>query len=78
MLAPEQIRQGRTILNDLARDAGRDPQSIEVVAMPVAPEPDAFKAYEDAGADEGVVVIMPTTEKEMVRELEQIAQKVLP
>jgi hypothetical protein len=46
--------------------------------MPVAPEPDAFKAYEDAGADEGVVVIMPTTEKEMVRELEQIAQKVLP
>jgi probable F420-dependent oxidoreductase len=78
MLAPEQIQQGRTILNDFARDAGRDPQCIEVVAMPVAPEPDAFKAYEDAGADGGVVWIMPTTEQEMVRELEQIAQKVLP
>jgi len=77
MLTPEQIRQGRAILNDLAREAGRDPQSIEVVAVPVPAEPDVFKAYEDAGADGAVVFIMPRTEDEMVGELEQIAQKVL-
>jgi probable F420-dependent oxidoreductase len=78
MFTPEQIRQGRTILNDLARDAGRDPQSIEVVAMPVSAELDVLKAYEDAGADAVVVLIMPAVEKEMVRELEQIAQKLIP
>jgi probable F420-dependent oxidoreductase len=77
MFTPEQIRQGRGILNDLARDAGRDPQSIEVVAMPVPADPDVFKAYEDAGADGVVVMVMPATEKEMVSELEQVAQKVL-
>jgi alkanesulfonate monooxygenase SsuD/methylene tetrahydromethanopterin reductase-like flavin-dependent oxidoreductase (luciferase family) len=77
MFTPEQIRQGRAILNDLARDAGRDPQSIEVVAMPVPADPDVFKAYEDAGADAAVVMVMPATEKEMVSELEQVAQKVL-
>jgi probable F420-dependent oxidoreductase len=78
MFTPEQIRQGRAILNDLARDAGRDPQSIEVVAMPVPADPDVFKTYEDAGADGAVVLVMPATEEEMVSELEQIAQKVLP
>jgi probable F420-dependent oxidoreductase len=78
MFTPEQIRRGRAILNDLARDAGRDPQSIEVVAMPVPADPDAFKAYEDAGADRAVVVLMPATENEMLHELAQIAQQVLP
>jgi alkanesulfonate monooxygenase SsuD/methylene tetrahydromethanopterin reductase-like flavin-dependent oxidoreductase (luciferase family) len=78
MFTPEQIRQGRAILNDLARDAGRDPQSIEVVAMPVSADPDVCKAHEDAGADGAVVLVMPATETEMVSELEQIAQKVLP
>jgi alkanesulfonate monooxygenase SsuD/methylene tetrahydromethanopterin reductase-like flavin-dependent oxidoreductase (luciferase family) len=78
MFTPDQIRQGRAILNDLARDADRDPKSIEVVAMPVPAESNAIKAYEDAGANEAVVSVMPATEKEMVRELEQIALKVLP
>jgi hypothetical protein len=77
MFTPEQIRQGRAILNDLARDTGRDPQSIEVVAMPVPADPDVIKAYEDAGADGAVVIVMPTTEQEMLRELEQIVQQVL-
>jgi probable F420-dependent oxidoreductase len=78
MFTPEQIRRGRTILNDLARDADRDPQSIEVVAMPVPAEPDVFKAYEDAGADAVVVLVRPAAAEEMVRELEQNAQKILP
>jgi probable F420-dependent oxidoreductase len=78
MFTPEQIGQGRAILNDLARDAGRDPQSIEVVAMPVPPDPDVFKAYEDAGADGVVILVMPAAAAEMMGALEQIAQTVLP
>jgi hypothetical protein len=45
--------------------------------MPVPAEPEVFKAYEDAGADGVVVLLMPVPEQEMVRELEQIAQNVL-
>jgi probable F420-dependent oxidoreductase len=78
MFTPEQIRQGRAILNNLARDAGRDPQTIEVVAMPVPADPDVFKAYADAGADGAVASLMPASEKEMLRELEQVARQVLP
>jgi alkanesulfonate monooxygenase SsuD/methylene tetrahydromethanopterin reductase-like flavin-dependent oxidoreductase (luciferase family) len=77
MFTPEQIRQGRAILSDRAREVGRDPRSIEVVAMPVPAEPDVVKAYEDAGADGVVALVMPATEQEMVRDLEQIAQKLL-
>jgi probable F420-dependent oxidoreductase len=78
MFTPEQIRQGRAILNELARDSGRDPHAIEVVAMPVPAEPEVCKAYADAGADGVVVLLMPAPEQEMMRELAQIARKVLP
>jgi len=46
--------------------------------MPVPADSDVFKAYEDAGADRVVVVLMPATEKEILHELAQIAQQVLP
>ncbi|HLZ68619.1 MAG TPA: LLM class F420-dependent oxidoreductase [Dehalococcoidia bacterium] len=78
ILTPEQVREGRARLNEAARGAGRDPRSIDIVAMPVAAELDAFKAYEDAGADEAVVLVMPGPEPEMLNELEQIARVVLP
>jgi probable F420-dependent oxidoreductase len=77
MYTPEQSREGRATLNDLAREAGRDPKSIEVVALPAPADPEVLKAYEDAGADGAVVFMMPAPEQEMLGELEQIAQKVL-
>jgi len=77
IFTPEQIRQGRAILDALAGEAGRDPQSIAVVAMPVPADPDVIQAYEDAGADVAVVLVMSATEEAMLGELEQIAQKVL-
>jgi len=77
MYTPEQIREGRATLNDLAREAGRDPKSIEVVVVPAPADPEVLKAYEDAGADGAVVFMMPAPEQEMLGELEQIAQKVL-
>ena len=77
LYTPEQIREGRTALDKLAREFGRDPGSIEVVAAPVAAEPDVIKQYEDAGADGIVVFVMPATEQEMLAELEQIAAKII-
>jgi alkanesulfonate monooxygenase SsuD/methylene tetrahydromethanopterin reductase-like flavin-dependent oxidoreductase (luciferase family) len=77
MYTPEQIREGRATLNDVASEAGRDPKALEVVAVPVPAEPDVLRQYEDAGADAAVVFMMPATAQEMVQELEQIAHKVL-
>src|SRR5438132_13519060 len=77
MYTPEQIRQGRATLNDLARAAGRDPKSLEVVAVPVPADRDVIRQYEDAGADAAVVFMMPATPQAMREELEQIAQNVL-
>jgi hypothetical protein len=61
----------------LLRSAGRDPRSIAVVAAPVAAEPAVIAQYEDAGADEVVVFVMPAGEEEMLAELEQIAAKII-
>ena len=77
MYTPEQIRQGRATLNDLARAAGRDPKSLEVVAVPVPADRESIRQYEDAGADAAVVFMLPATPQAMQEELEQIAQKVL-
>src|SRR5205823_2421049 len=77
MYTPEQIRQGRATLNDLAWAAGRDPKSLEVVAVPVPADPEMIRQYEDAGADAAVIFMMPATAQAMRDELEQIAQNVL-
>jgi hypothetical protein len=54
------------MLDKAAPEFGRDPRSIEVVAAPVAAEPDVIKQYEDAGADGIVVFVMPAAEQEML------------
>jgi probable F420-dependent oxidoreductase len=77
LYTPEQIRDGRVALNNLAREYGRDPDSIPVVAAPVAPEPDVVRQYEDAGADGVVFFILPGSEAEMLAELERIADTIL-
>ena len=74
---PGQIRDGRAVLDKLAPEFGRDPRSIEVVAAPVAAEPDVIRQYEDAGADGIVVFVMPAAEQAMLAELEQIATKII-
>lgn len=77
VFTPEQIRQGRAILNDLASKAGRDPKSIEVVAAPVPAEPEAIKAFEEAGADAALMFMLPAPEQDMLDELEHMARKAL-
>jgi probable F420-dependent oxidoreductase len=74
----EQIKHGREALNDLAAQAGRDPRSIQIVAFFVPPDPEALKAFEDAGVDAALVALETSGEKEALRTLEEIAQRVLP
>lgn len=74
----EQIKHGREALNELAAQAGRDPRSIQIVAFFVPPDPEALKAFEDAGADAALVALETSGEKEALRKLEEIALRVLP
>jgi probable F420-dependent oxidoreductase len=74
----EQIKHGREALNELAAQAGRDPRSIQIVAFFVPPDPEALKAFEGAGADAALVALETSGEKEALRKLEEIAQRVLP
>ena len=74
----EQIKDGREALNELAAQAGRYPRSIQIVAFFVPPDPEALKAFEDAGADAALVALETSGEKEALRKLEEIAQRVLP
>ena len=74
---PEEIRQGRDTLNELAAQAGRDPASIQVLAYGMPADRELLRAIEEAGADEAVVAVAATPEDQALAELEEIAQKVL-
>jgi alkanesulfonate monooxygenase SsuD/methylene tetrahydromethanopterin reductase-like flavin-dependent oxidoreductase (luciferase family) len=74
---PELIRQGRAILNELAVDAGRDPQSIEVLAYIAPVDRVALQALAEAGADAAVVRLEGESEGAVLAQLEQLAQQVL-
>jgi probable F420-dependent oxidoreductase len=74
----EQMKRGRDTLNQLAARAGRDPRSIQIVAFFVPPDPEALKAFQEAGADAALVALETAGEKEALARLEEIAQKVLP
>jgi probable F420-dependent oxidoreductase len=74
---PELIKQGRTILNELAVEAGRDPRSLEVLAYLVPADRAALQALAEAGADAVVVRLEGESEAAALAQLEEIAQKVL-
>ncbi len=74
---PEQIKQGRDTLNELAVRSGRDPGSIQVLAYTAPADREALKAFEDAGADAAVVRVATASEKDTLAELEKIASRVL-
>jgi len=77
LISPEQIRQGREVLNELASRVGRDPKSIQVVAFAWLPELDTLKAFEEAGADAVRISLETAGEKEALAKLEEIARTVL-
>ena len=74
---PAEIEAGRKELDRLAAEAGRDPESITVVAYSSAPDRELIRAYEDAGADWVTCRTPMAPEKECMEFLEDIARKVL-
>ena len=74
---PELIRQGRAILNELAVEAGRDPQSITVLAYIVPADRALLQALAEAGADAAVVRLDGDSEAAALAQLEQLARQAL-
>ncbi len=76
----DQIKRGRDTLNQLARQAGRDPASIRVMAFG-APgqfrEREAIKDLETAGADRVAISLGNTGGPEALQEMEEIARQAL-
>lgn len=74
---PELIRQGRAVLNELALEAGRDPESIAVLAYIVPADRTLLQALAAAGADAAVVRLDGESEAAALAQLEQMARQVL-
>ena len=74
---PELIKRGRDILREQASQAGRDPDSIQVLAYGVSADREALKDFERAGADAAVIRMAAASEKEGLDELERIGRHLL-
>ena len=77
-VTPEQTKQGRATMDELAEGMGRDPRSIQLTVFGVDADLSEVKQYEEAGADRVIVSLSTTLETEGLAALEKIAQEVLP
>ncbi len=76
----KQIKQGRETLNELAGQAGRDPDKIQIMAFGASGyyrDREAIKDLEEAGADRVTIWLDNTDGPDSLRELENIAREVL-
>jgi probable F420-dependent oxidoreductase len=72
---PEDIKQARATLDELASAAGRPPASIEITVYGEVCDPEVLQRFEEAGADR-VIVRPQTTEGEAaLSELERMAKQ---
>ena len=78
-ITPVELAERRQELAELAREAGRDPQSIHISIHGKPADPDLVGAYFEAGADR-VVIMGPKGADDREREqgLRDIAAKVFP
>ncbi len=75
-VSPEQIKMGRATLDELAEAAGRDPNSIGIMASGVV-DRDELKRLEDAGATSATVRLPTSAEGEALPALEKLAEEFL-
>lgn len=78
VVTPAEVEEGRSILDRLAREAGRDPESLHISVYGKPADLGLIRAFHDAGAHR-VVVERSTvrTDREMSDALESIAEAVL-
>ncbi len=74
---PEDIKQGRDTLDELATAAGRDPKAIDITVFGEGSDAEAIKRFEAAGADRVIVRLSTTLSDAALTELEQTAEQVL-
>ncbi len=77
-VTPAQVEDGRAMLDTLAAASGRDPASLSISVYGQPAERDIVQSFLNAGANR--VVVRPdydTTEEEVGRELERMAEAVL-
>ncbi len=77
-VTPAEVETSRGLLNDMAKEAGRDPGSITISVYGQEPKREVVQSYLNAGADR--VVVRPEyveTEAEMGEQLERMAEAVL-
>ena len=73
----EEVKRGRSTLDELAEVAGRDPASLEITVFGQPLDPDLVKRFEEAGANRVIMRVVTAAEDEALRHLEKIAQTVL-
>ena len=76
-VSPDEVREGRVTLDELAEGSDRDPASIEVSLGHVPADRRLIEQYADAGADRAIVRLDAATEDESLAQLERIASSVL-
>jgi probable F420-dependent oxidoreductase len=77
-ITPSEVEKGRTILDTLAAEMGREPSSITISVYGQPPNRELVQSLLNAGADR--VVVRPehvATEEEMGQQLERMAEAVL-
>ena len=76
-VTPEQVKQGRAAIDELAEAAGRDPSSIKISVFGQASDRDLVLRFEEAGADRVMIRVETAPEAETMAQLESIAAAVL-
>lgn len=74
---PEDIKQGRASLDELATAAGRDPSALDVTVFGEGSDREAIQRFKEAGADRVIVRLPSTLSEEALTELERMAAQVL-
>jgi probable F420-dependent oxidoreductase len=76
-VTPEQVKQGRATIDELAAAAGRDPSSISVSVYGQPADRELIEQLQDSGADRVMVRLETAPEEESIASMESIAQAVL-
>ena len=76
-VSPEEVKEGRRTLDDLASEMGRDPKSIEITAFGLAPDSKVLERYEEAGADRVIIRAAAFDGDENLLSIQEIADRVL-
>ena len=75
---PEKIVEGRQALDEMAREAGRDPESIEVTVFNQPADRDTLRSFEETGAERITVGLeIVEDEKEALARMKEMARELL-